>query len=454
LSVSFGVIFDKQRTEDIYATTQRYFSKRIPQGPSSASQGNNKVVEPQVTVNVFYHTYAGPTEAHQNLSRLIVDKQVRYLGKAAQAKSDYLWILRYTSVGNATVLDPEWVKGLCKKYGNNTLDCRHLGHLADGHEEYTLQKMHEHCGSVPDPKMRTPDNQTHHLIVYIHSKGSFLRANMDFLQNANEKWMPSLTRAPMTSACLDSLLPRKGSINANGHTADSICNVCGLQVYPLWAIFVPGNMYAAHCSYISKLLPIQDYTEQMQQLARQVRPKGRRLPRERDISEFWSHVGYTNRDDHYAVGRYSNEHWIGSHPEIRACDITPSNHTGLFSQLAPQDAEKVIALADSLVQPAPRVPLFEGKWYRFRRNLLKGEVAWAQEHNHSRPHSYFLLPGILYRMHYFYGNHQSNGTGCCFPPPPDSWIWDYYPNGQVWRERINHVTAISDVAAPNYSVIW
>mmetsp|Transcript_14605 Transcript_14605/g.30174 ORF Transcript_14605/g.30174 Transcript_14605/m.30174 type:complete len:223 (-) Transcript_14605:2055-2723(-) len=207
-------------------------------------------------------------------------------------------------------------------------------------------------------------------------------------------------------------------------------------------------MYASHCSYIRDLLPVKEYAQRMKKLAKRIRPKRqRRRPRRQrqqdslSPSGIWTHAGYENQDDNYGVGRYSNEHWIGSNPHIRPCDLAPTQYNKLFSELQPDEAKSIFEHSDTLVQPAPRVTLFQGQWYRFRRGEMRALIRSATEHEHQRPHSYFLLPGILYRMFKLYG-HRNTSLDNSPPgfPPQDSWFWRYYPHGKYWRKKVNNVT--------------
>ena len=57
----------------------------------------------------------------------------------------------------------------------------------------------------------------------------------------NEVWRKPLFEAAIHKDCID--------------PPDKSCNVCGLQFFPTWAHFMPGNFWTAQCSYINKLLP-------------------------------------------------------------------------------------------------------------------------------------------------------------------------------------------------------
>ena len=61
----------------------------------------------------------------------------------------------------------------------------------------------------------------------------------------NEVWRKPLLEAAIHKDCID--------------PPDKSCNVCGLQFFPTWAHFMPGNFWTAQCSYINKLLHPVEY---------------------------------------------------------------------------------------------------------------------------------------------------------------------------------------------------
>jgi hypothetical protein len=86
---------------------------------------------------------------------------------------------------------------------------------------------------------------------------------------------------------------------------------------------------------------------------------------------------------------------------------------------------------------APRVRLEDGNWFRLEKDVFMAAV----EKDGTRPHEYYLLPGLLYRFFRIY----------CIFPPNDSWIWKYFPHGNLWQSRINGALSSANL---DESLIW
>ena len=70
--------------------------------------------------------------------------QLKQIGIAAVDNDDDLtWVVRYRSVGDEGVVNPSFVDPLCNEVGN--MFCEYQGHINGGHEESTLQQMHNFC---------------------------------------------------------------------------------------------------------------------------------------------------------------------------------------------------------------------------------------------------------------------------------------------------------------------
>lgn len=106
------------------------------------------------------------------------------------------------------------------------------------------------------------------------------------------------------------------------------------------------------------------------------------------------------------------------------CDVSKTR-TAIFPML--RGFSKKNFVRETQAEIAPRVPIEEGNWFRFDKAIYKEVVKTDGQ----RPHEWFLLPGILYRFWHIYGSF----------PPSDSWIWQYYPNGPKWFDRVQNATA-------------
>ena len=237
-------------------------------------------------INVFYHTFSGPTEENRNLTQRIVSEQMSYIGAASNRSQEYEWILRYRSVGEQSAANPDFMNDKCDEYSN--LKCEYQGHAKSGHEETTLNQMRDFCIENPDE-----------LVVYLHSKGALHDFDM------NTRWRGPLTVAAVHHSCLEALV-------------EDTCNTCGLQFYAAWAPMFPGNMFAAKCSYVQHLLPVEDFGAKLAKVVHTTTTE----------PQMWKHTIYTrhyqeNFVDINGLERYANEQWIGSHPSISAVSDLP-----------------------------------------------------------------------------------------------------------------------------------
>ena len=86
------------------------------------------------------------------------------------------------------------------------------------------------------------------------------------------------------------------------------CNICSARFSPIPHPHSPGNMWAAECSYISKLIDPLIFEEAMETFYKVVED---------------SVDGYKDTSSGQCDGRkrYSIEHWVYSHPSAKPCDL-------------------------------------------------------------------------------------------------------------------------------------
>ena len=350
-------------------------------------------------INIFYHTFSGPTNDDVNLARKIVAEQLEILGQASRRNNgQFSWILRYRTVGeNSQALGPVFLDQFCTQ--TNNLHCEFLGHDVKADEDVTLQQLYEFCLQHPTE-----------VVVYLHSKGSYHDHEI------NRHWRAPLTSAAVHSSCIDTLYKNQST-------------TCGLQFYPLWVMMYPGNIWSAQCSHVQKLLPPLEYRRQLAIVANISRTE----------TSIWKHGLYHPRKDHLGVDRFANEHWVTSHPDTKPYDLFGETST-LFPYLTEKERREAGA-RQLQAMVAPRIPLSKGDWIRFDIQRFRELVA----QDGIRPHDYFLLPGIVFRFYKIYGSF----------PQSDSWIWKYYPHGKEWREKVDRAYATAHGGHPlNESIIW
>jgi hypothetical protein len=165
-------------------------------------------------------------------------------------------------------------------------------------------------------------------------------------------------------------------------------------------LHMPGNFFVASCRYIAELLPPVDFSAAMTVVTAEVRQglRNQTLVRTMFPDESW----------YYGTERFSSEHWSGSHPNVRPCDLT-SRHLSYFqrkdrplnSKLEFSVAPRQGTTIDAHIRAVP-VPVNETV----------------------RMREYSLLPGLLFKWYALYNQ----------VPAADSWIWSFFPDGHVWRE--------------------
>lgn len=254
-------------------------------------------------------------------------------------------------------------------------------------ETQTLQALQSYCQAQP------PTESGSRRVVYLHNKGSFNPTQ------ENTNWRKSLTAAVTHPDCL---YPPSTS-------SEQQCNVCGLQFAAppqMFTLLFPGNFFSASCEYVNKLVPPMDFSQQLQK-----------------VSNYAIHgplkLSSTKKDWELGRGRYASEHWIGSHPELRPCDLSPEPDYWFWQKKQHQDS--------------PASALFQwSEWpRRLPQHLLNGDEQEDETAAAAAARRYLLeytlLPGRLVQWSRLY-----NGQ----VPPPSSWVWKWFPDSQFWQTKL------------------
>jgi hypothetical protein len=209
------------------------------------------------------------------------------------------------------------------------------------------------------------------------------------------------------------------------------------------------------CSYIQTLLPLPNYTLALHDaVSSALGSKASSASSSLHSSSWQAELYRASNPGNIGLGRFAAEHWIASHPHVQPCDLSESNRisdywtaslttaaTKRSSETQQQEQRMMLehqhdhnwslalaprqsihapfwfrlnstALVDILQEPEPEAASYENKGTMMRQRRLVRE--------------WFLLPGFLYRWKRIYGLY----------PKPDSWIWDWYPNGQEWKQSV------------------
>ena len=149
-------------------------------------------------------------------------------------------------------------------------------HAASGMETVTLERIKLFCGDNP---ART--------VVYLHTKGAFHPSASNSRRRAKVK------RAAVSPACM-----RMTGL-------DSACNVCGQRISLTPYHYPPGNMWAAQCSHINRLVSPTTWKRISTYAYTEPRMMFSKLP-----------------DWCMGAHRYADETWVLSRPGSLGCSPT------------------------------------------------------------------------------------------------------------------------------------
>ena len=308
-------------------------------------------------------------------------------------------VVFYNLIGNEHIYPPEKMAGLCHGL-HPRLSCQLLKFYETASEAATLHDIYEYCHNDDNAAVQRTDNDTR--VVYIHSKGSYHPSYQ------NNYWRREMTNSVLHPDCL--------------FPPDDQCDVCGAQFYSRFSFMFPGNMWTAKCSYIQKLLPPDEGGEYDKR------------KRESIIKFFklrlWGHLDATlmeDRVDYYGLGRYRLEHWVAGHASVRPCELHRKNVT--FARMLKGRVEPPYDYEWSIGPPRNEV---NTEVSNARVKLERNEDAQFRE--------YYFLPGNLIKWFTLYGEEGI--------PAQNSWVWDFFPAGQKWKQLVGEfgVNAVEEMA--------
>jgi hypothetical protein len=260
---------------------------------------------------------------------------------------------------------PVYVHSIGKELPSPILNTTHMEHHATGGEEITLHHLWEYCKEHP-----------HKAVVYLHSKGSY---HDTFSNRFLRKF---LTRGALSRDCAVAVngFGVRNRHRTMGETPrgkdDMECNHCSTRFNPWPHPHTPGNMWAAHCSYVAGLIDPLLFPERMENLPHLL------AYLERKGMERVGHPSTVGQ------GRFALEHWIGSRGALlQPCDLyMPSNYTDAYFNLPNLDKDYPaldggadLSLLPSLfdLQPAPRFE-WEVYFHDWESDLTGLEHRWRE----------------------------------------------------------------------------
>lgn len=364
-------------TANLTMAYEHLFDKQYGEPTSVEEEEERQPSIPHVAIFLNAYITVG------NLSLQIVNEQFEQIGKSYAAQHNVT--VHVTAVGN----DIKQIENICQNVSAiDGVICSNATPYHNGGELHTLSSLYDYCQRTTAP------NQTR--VVYIHNKGSFHPSPR------NDRWRRAMTDAVTTEMCLNPPDPR--------------CDACGLTFASpprMFTILFPGNFFAASCEYVNQLLHPFKYQERMSTVVNYARYKMK------------FHFAGTKGAANWITGsgRYTPEHWIGSHPNFRPCDVSVPRD---YWHWMDNDHSY-----DDLV------------WSMIPRNESDRVCAEAMGNPDLRLRTYQYLPGILWRQKFLY-----NQT----PPLETSWMYDWFPDGHFFRDNIvqHGVGFIDKILEPSF----
>jgi len=125
---------------------------------------------------------------------------------------------------------------------------------------------------------------------------------------------------------------------------------------------------------------------------------------------------FHGRETKLCHGRYADECWIGSHPQLQPCDLSTVPNAFAYQEPPHQQPQNL-----SFHAGAPRFHVFDKGWYALKLEQLSR----IQQHPNERTHEFYYLAGHLLKWHRLYPG---------IMPHNNSWVWSWFPEGLEWRQ--------------------
>lgn len=285
-------------------------------------------------------------------------------------------VLYYTIDGGDTNVW-KFVSDLCEQYSDSISVCRQVETSnTDFVSGESLRHLHEFCTAKPSFNVIHIANQ----LAGFDAPDSKERFNANKIQ--------ATTSALMTKMCLPS-----------GDT----CNVCGAEFYPLPFLHFTSNMFSASCDYVKKLMPPPVFEKKMYNITGDTYLAHLRKQFTTELFELDPQI--------LGLHQHSIEHWIGGHPDLKPCDVAPMTDASTPGRILDRMKRYSWSLAPRRGS-APAGYLTGDTESNFRSSR---EVAFRE---------YYYLAGNIFRWHNLYDK----------IPASDSWVWQWYPDGQTWED--------------------
>jgi hypothetical protein len=245
-----------------------------------------QIPEDKTARAIFYNIFIPTPSEDGTTKRLdnaldIVSEQLNRKSVSRYANQAPIY---YTLIGHNTTDEIQ------KNCGESQCHLSHYG--KEGDESLTLQSLWEYCQENPSS-----------VVTYIHNKGSFHPSDR------NTRLRTMVTKSVFSDQC-----QTISTTDDDDNRKHPKCNACSARFSPFPHWHMPGNMWTAQCSYVRNLHAPREFESKMKAMVdstvENTDPSAPRPSNAMIRAEYL--VG---------LGRYSMEHWLGSHPDLRPCDV-------------------------------------------------------------------------------------------------------------------------------------
>jgi hypothetical protein len=222
----------------------------------------------------------------------------------------------------------------------------------------------------------------------------------------------------------------------------------GFHAFGPLILSVRGNFWSASCDYVRQLIPPNEFAMaqdamyeallkmQQQQMndsdngqgqQQQQRPQQQQQlpPILLQNDSFW-----VPRPASLGLGRFANEVWIGSHPDVIPCDVSPATSFTLYKTDTTENSFPEMQFGMLPKRTLDEIVECDDIGNRERKqNVMQNETL--------RKRDFFLLPGMLFQSSFRYQSLPLN----------TSWVFDQYPDGPYWRRQVMRMRAEIEPAA-------
>jgi hypothetical protein len=301
---------------------------------SVAAVGNNATSIPSPKTVIFYNAFVNPKSP--DFSRIIIDDQIQQVYNSSQRNTTlYYNILGYPV--NESICPPD-------------MDCRKQRYIPEGDEVETLQDLYQYC--------LQHINDT---VIYLHDKGSFSPT----MRNNYVRRLGTLSAT--SEAC------------GRDKMSELNCNICIMKLQYLPNPHTQGNHWAAHCSYVSTLIPPKDYEIKRRTMFKDLKQSTELLSK---MDCFYtlldgillSRPYMGNFSKALALGRYAMEAWILSGPLSSPCHTMP----GAILSYHPKTWRPVDLHPGVGTAPLQYVAETATLWFRFYGRLYEYQTLYNQ----------------------------------------------------------------------------